>query len=64
MQNKVIGLILYVKPVKDNHLYIKILSANDNILSGVVYGGNSSKKRLTYQPGYFLEFNQSKKNAR
>ena len=46
MQNKNIGLILIVKPVKDNDLYIKILSANDVIFSSIVYGGNSSKKRL------------------
>ena len=62
MQSKSIGLILYAKPIKDNDLYIKVLSANDKILTGLVYGGNSSKKRLTYQPGYLIGFNQLKKN--
>ena len=61
MQNKNIGLILIVKPVKDNDLYIKILSANDVIFSSIVYGGNSSKKRLIYQPGYFISYNYFQK---
>ena len=62
MQNKGAGLILYLKPIRDNDLYIKILSANDIVLSGLVYGGQSLKKRSTYQPGYFIEFNQLQKN--
>ena len=62
MQSKSLGLILYVKPIKDNDLFIKVLSVNDTVLSGLVYGGNSSKKRSTYQSGYFIEFNQIQKN--
>ena len=62
MQNKSIGLIIYLKPIKDNDLFIKILSANDKVVSGFVYGGSSSKKKLTYQSGYFIEFNQLQKN--
>ena len=53
MQSKNLGLILYLKPVKDNDLYIKILSANDKILSGLVYGGLSSKKKSIYQTWLF-----------
>ena len=63
MQSKTVGLILFKKPIKDNNLYIKVLSANDKLLSGLVYGGNSSKKKLTYQLGYFIEFNQLQKNS-
>ncbi len=63
MQSKNLGLILYLKPIKDNHLYIKILSANDNILSGLVYGGLSLKKKSIYQLGNFIEFNQLQKNS-
>ena len=63
MQSKSLGLILYTKPIKDNDLYVKVLSANDKILSGLVYGGNSSKKRLNYQSGYFIEFNLIQKNS-
>ena len=63
MQSKNLGLILYSKPIKDNDLYIKILSANDKVISGLVYGGNSSKKKLIYQIGYFIEFIQLQKNS-
>jgi len=63
MQNKNLGLILYTKCIKDNDLYIKILSNDDKILSGLVYGGNSSKKKLIYQPGYIIEFNKLQKNV-
>ena len=63
MQSKSLGLILSAKLIRDNDLYIKILSVNDKILSGFVYGGNSTKKRHTYQLGYFIEFNQIQKNS-
>ena len=46
MQNKLKGLIFYTKNIKDNDLYIKILSSNDYVNSGIVYGGNSSKKKI------------------
>ena len=62
MQSKNIGFIIYTKKIKENDLYIKILSASDTIVSGIVYGGNSSKKRLIYQPGFFIEYNQLQKN--
>ena len=62
MQNKLKGLIFYTKNIKDNDLYIKILSSNDYINSGIVYGGNSSKKKSIYQKGYFIDFIYRKKN--
>ena len=62
MQNKLKGLIFYSKNIKDNDLYIKILSSNDYINSGMVYGGNSSKKKSIYQKGYFIDFICRKKN--
>ena len=62
MQSKNLGLIVYTKPINDNNLYIKILSDQDDIVSGLVYGGNSFKKKSTYQIGYFIEFNQLSKN--
>ena len=62
MQNKLKGLIFYSKNIKDNDLYIKILSSNDYINSGMVYGGNSSKKKSIYQKGYFIDFIYRKKN--
>ncbi len=62
MQNKLKGLIFYTKNIKDNDLYIKILSSNDYVNSGLVYGGNSSKKKSIYQKGYFIDFIYKKKN--
>jgi len=62
MTDKIHGIILYSKKIKDNDLFIKILSSTDEIISGLVYGGNSSKKKLIYQNGYFIEFFFSKKN--
>ena len=57
MKHKDKGIIFYSKIVKDNDLYIKILSSNDQILSGIVYGGNSSKKKIIYQLCYFIHLN-------
>ena len=62
MKNKFKGIIYYSKIVKDNDLYIKVLSSKDEVNSGMVYGGNSSKKKLIYQNGYFLDYTISKKN--
>ena len=47
MKNKLKGIIFYSKKIKDNDLFIKILSSKDEINSGIVYGGNSSKKKLS-----------------
>ena len=62
MKNKFKGLILYKKIIKDNDIYIKILAYNDQIITGMVYGGNSSKKKLIYQSGFFIDFMISRKN--
>ena len=62
MKNKLKGIIFYSKIIKDNDLYIKTLSSNDQVISGMVYGGNSSKKKNIYQSGYFIDFSISKKN--
>ena len=56
------GIIVFSKKIKDNDLFIKILSSNDKIISGIVYGGNSSKKKMIYQTGYFIEFTVFQKN--
>jgi recombinational DNA repair protein (RecF pathway) len=62
MTNSFKGIILYKKIIKDNDIYIKILASNDQIITGMVYGGNSSKKKLIYQNGFFIEFMVSRKN--
>ena len=56
------GLIIFTKKIKDNDLFIRILSDNDELVSGIVYGGNSSKKKLIYQVGYFIEYSVLQKN--
>ena len=62
MKNKSKGIIFFVKKIKDNDLYIKILSSNDEINSGIIYGGNTSKKKIIYQNGYFIDYSISKKS--
>ena len=56
------GIIVFSKKIKDYDLYIRILSNDDELISGIVYGGNSSKKKLIYQVGYFIEFSILQKN--
>lgn len=63
MTEKFRGLIFYSKNIKDNDLFVKILSYNDGIQSGIVYGGNSSKKKLIYQNGYFIDYIITQKNT-
>ena len=45
MTDKLKGLIFFSKNIKDNDLFIKILSSKDEVNQGIVYGGNSSKKK-------------------
>ena len=52
--NKYKGILISKKILKENDLIIKILSNSDKIISGIVYGGLSKKKRTIYQIGYFL----------
>jgi len=63
MTDKLKGIIFYSKNIKDNDLFIKILSSNDEVNQGIVYGGNSSKKKLIYQNGYFINY-FTKKNMK
>ncbi len=57
MQKKFRALLIFSKIYKDNDLYVKLLTNNDEILSGIVYGGLSNKKRNIYQVGFFLDIN-------
>ena len=56
MQKKIKGILLFKKIHKENDLYIKILSDTDELISGIVYGGLSKKKRNIFQNGFFLSF--------
>ncbi len=56
MQIKYKGILIYSKINKDNDLIVKFLSNSDELISGIVYGGQSKKKKSIYQIGYFLDF--------
>ena len=56
------GIIVFSKKIKDNDLFIKVLSSKDKMISGMVYGGNSSKKKSIYQIGYFIDYSLFQKN--
>ncbi len=56
------GIIIYTKKIKERDLYIKILSNYDEIHSGIVYAGTSTKKKLIFQIGYFVQYTIIKKN--
>ena len=57
MLKKYKGIIISTKIYKENDLLIKFLSNTDEIITGIVYGGLSKKKRSIYQIGFFLNFN-------
>ena len=54
MHKKYKGLIVYTKIHKENDLFIKFLSNTNELISGIVYGGLSKKKRNIYQIGFHL----------
>ena len=56
MQKKYKGLLIFTKIHKENDLFIKFLSDTDEIITGIVYGGLSKKKKNILQPGFFLNF--------
>ena len=62
MLTKNTGLLIKTKILKDNHLLIKLLTSDDIIISGLVFGGNSSKRKSIYQVGYFIEYIEQIKN--
>mgnify|MGYP002843660294 CR=1 FL=1 len=63
MQTKNFGILLYRKVIKENDLFVKILSKDDKLVTGIVYGGNSSKKKNIYQIGYYLNLNLVRRNS-
>ena len=57
------AILLYNKISSENNLYLKFLTENDEILTGVSFGGSSKKKKSIYQLGYFLNLNIKFKNS-
>ena len=45
MQRKFKGILLHTKASRENDLFIKLLTDSDEIISGIVYGGLSKKKK-------------------
>ena len=45
MQSKHKGILLFAKIYKENDLFIKFLSDKDHLITGIVYGGLSKKKK-------------------
>ena len=56
------ALIIFIKIINENNLLIKLLTKNNGLCIGIVYGGNSKKNRIIYQIGSFINFNLLKKN--
>ena len=54
MIKKYEGIIVFLKKIKDNDLYIRILNNKDKLISGIVYGGNSSKKKQIFLLGFLF----------
>tara|TARA_B100001057_G_scaffold500252_1_gene614303 strand:+ start:2231 stop:2935 length:705 start_codon:yes stop_codon:yes gene_type:complete len=61
MQKKYKGILLFSKVFKENDLFIKFLSSSDELISGIIYGGLSKKKRNIIQVGFNLIFDVSTK---
>ena len=56
------GILLFSKISSENNLYLKILTQNDEIITGLCFGGASKKKRNIYQIGYLLNVTIKNKN--
>ena len=62
-ESKTTGIILFAKISLENNLYLKILTENDEIISGICFAGATRKKKNIYQVGYFLNLNIKIKNS-
>ena len=56
------GILLFTKISSENNLFLKFLTENDEILTGLCFGGLSKKKKNIYQIGYFLNILVKNKN--
>ena len=58
---KELGILLFNKISSENNLFLKFLTENDEIVTGLSFGGASKNKKNIYQIGYFLNLNIKKK---
>ena len=56
VESKTTGIILFTKISSENNLYLKILTENDEIITGICFAGSTKKKKNIFQIGYFLNF--------
>ena len=56
------GYLLFKTNFTENSIIIEAFTLNHGKCRGIVYGGNSSKKKLIYQIGYFIEYSILQKN--
>ena len=42
------GLIIYIKIIKEKNLLIRLLTKNNGLCSGIIFGGNSKKNKVCY----------------
>lgn len=61
-EKKELGILLFNKISSENNLFLKFLTENDEIVTGLCFGGSTKKKKNIYQIGYFLNLNIKKKN--
>ena len=45
-EKRIRGILLYNKISSENNLYVRFLTENDEILTGLSFGGASKKKKL------------------
>ena len=63
IDSKTRGILLFTKLSSENNLFLKFLTENDEILTGISFGGSTKKKKNIYQVGYFLNLNIKFKNS-
>lgn len=56
------ALIIYLKIINENNLLVKLLTKNNGLCIGIVYGGNSKRNKVIYQIGSYINFNLLQKN--
>ena len=61
--SKTTGILLFTKISSENNLYLKILTENDEIITGICFAGATRKKKNIFQIGYFLNLDIKTKNA-
>ena len=49
------GILLFSKISSENNLYLKFLTDNDEIITGLSFGGSSKKKKNIFQIGFFFK---------